>query len=250
MNETTASAIARYLAFGDSISIDDYAGGPGRGAASLLHCNRDGEFPEFRGRDLTSHFPDAKLFLKAANGATTRAVLEKQITRVPNDEGGRTVMTLTIGGNDLLLLLQMRGTLLPEDAEGTIRRIDSIVGSLRNRYKDSLLIVSTIYDPTDGVGDLVNPGFPLRRELGLFQRVNDAIRAMANGDRVWLADVHQHFLGHGNHHDDPANPYHDAADPSGWFTETIEPNPRGASEVRRLFWQALVEAGWVAEGSP
>jgi lysophospholipase L1-like esterase len=248
MNEISIPPIARYLALGDSISIDDYAGGPGRGAASLLHCNRDDAFPEFRGHDLTSHYPEAKLFLKAVDGATTRAVLENQITRLPNDTGGRTVITVTIGGNDLLLLLQIRGTLLPEDAEGTIRRIDSIVGSMRNRYKDGLLIVSTIYDPTDGVGDLVNPGFPLQRELRLFQRVNDAIRAMADGERVWLADVHQHFLGHGNHHDDPDSPYHDAADPSSWLTETIEPNARGASEVRRLFWQALADAGWVARG--
>jgi len=247
MNDSAPAPIARYLALGDSISIDDYAGGPGRGAASLLHRNRDDEFPEFRGRDLVTGHPEAKLFLKAVDGATTRAVLEKQITRVPTDEGGRTVMTLTIGGNDLLLTLQMRGTLLGEDADGAIRRIDSIVASMRNRYKDGLLIVATIYDPTDGVGDLVNPGFPLLRELGLFQRVNDGIRAMADGERVFVADVHRHFLGHGNHHADPSNPHHDPADPSGWFTDTIEPNARGASEVRRLFWQVLVGAGWVTE---
>jgi hypothetical protein len=247
MNDSSPAPIARYIALGDSISIDDYAGGPGRGAASLLHHNRDDDFPELRGRDLVSRHPAAKLHLKAADGATTRAVLEKQITHLPNDEGGRTIITLTGGGNDLLLTLQMRGTLLGEDAEGVVRRVRAIVGSVRNRYQDVLVIVGTIYDPTDGVGDLINPGFPLHRELSLFQRVNDAIRELADGDRVHLADIHRHFLGHGNHHADPANPYHDAADPTPWFTGTIEPNARGASEVRRLFWQALVEAGWVTE---
>ena len=34
-----------YAALGDSISIDEYAGGPGRGGASLLHTNRDDDFP-------------------------------------------------------------------------------------------------------------------------------------------------------------------------------------------------------------
>lgn len=239
--------IARYIALGDSISVDDYAGGPGRGAASLLHRNRDDDFPEFRGRDLVSRHPEARLFLKAVDGATTRAVLEKQITRMPNDEGGRTVITLTGGGNDLLLTLQMRGTLLGEDAEGVIRRMRTIVASVRNRYHDSLLIVGTIYDPTDGVGDLINPGFPLHRELALFNQVNEGIRELADGDRVRLADLHRHFLGHGEHHNEPANPYHDSADPTQWFTQTLEPHARGASEARRVFWQVLADAGWVTE---
>jgi lysophospholipase L1-like esterase len=247
MNEISIPPIARYIALGDSISIDDYAGGPGCGAASLLHRNRDDDFPEFRGRDLVTHHPEAKLFLKAVDGATTRAVLEKQITRLPTDEGGRTVITLTGGGNDLLITLQMRGTLLVEDAEGVERRIRAIVGSVRNRYHDPLVVIGTIYDPTDGVGDLINPGFPLHRELGLFHRVNDAIRSLADGERVHVADIHGHFLGHGNYHADPANPHHDAADPSPWFTEAIEPNARGASEVRRVFWRTLIEAGWVTE---
>ena len=41
-----------YVALGDSISIDDYSGGPGRGGASLLYANRDDDFPDWRGRDL------------------------------------------------------------------------------------------------------------------------------------------------------------------------------------------------------
>jgi hypothetical protein len=43
-----------YVALGDSMSIDDYAGGPGRGGASLLYRNRDGDVPDWAGRDLTA----------------------------------------------------------------------------------------------------------------------------------------------------------------------------------------------------
>ena len=50
-----------YAALGDSMSIDDYAGGPGRGAASLLWRNRDDDFPAWAGRDLTAHDPGARL---------------------------------------------------------------------------------------------------------------------------------------------------------------------------------------------
>src|ERR687893_1538465 len=43
-----------YVALGDSISIDRYAGGEGRGGASLLTRNRDDDFPQWRGRDLAT----------------------------------------------------------------------------------------------------------------------------------------------------------------------------------------------------
>ncbi len=46
-----------YVALGDSISIDDYAGGSGRGGASLLFRNRDDDFPEWSGRDLRARDP-------------------------------------------------------------------------------------------------------------------------------------------------------------------------------------------------
>jgi hypothetical protein len=43
-----------YVSLGDSMSIDDYAGGIGRGAASLLYRNRDADFPDWVGRDLAT----------------------------------------------------------------------------------------------------------------------------------------------------------------------------------------------------
>ena len=52
-----------YVALGDSISIDDYAGGAGRGGASLLFRNRDDDFPHWRGRDVASRHPDAHFHL-------------------------------------------------------------------------------------------------------------------------------------------------------------------------------------------
>ena len=43
---SSAGAPSQYVALGDSISIDIYAGGPGRGGASLLARNRDRDFPD------------------------------------------------------------------------------------------------------------------------------------------------------------------------------------------------------------
>ncbi|RMF83473.1 MAG: SGNH/GDSL hydrolase family protein, partial [Nitrospirae bacterium] len=246
--DTDASPLSLYLGLGDSISIDDYAGGSGCGAISLLARNRDDRFPEFAGRDLASHFPGVRVEARAQDGATTRGVLEEQIFRLPLVPEGRTLVTLTAGGNDLLMLLQMRGTLLDEDGEGVVRRLRSGVATIRNRFPDSLVILSTIYDPTDGVGDLLTPGQPLIRGLDVLARVNDGIRGIAEGDPgVVVADLHRHFLGHGSHHAEEANPYYHPEDPTGWLVQAIEPNERGASEVRRCWWQCLVEAGWVPE---
>jgi len=60
-----------YAALGDSISIDEYAGGPGLGGASLLAHNQDDTFPQWRGRDLATVHPDLRYLLIAVDGGTT-----------------------------------------------------------------------------------------------------------------------------------------------------------------------------------
>ena len=66
-----------YAALGDSISIDDYVGGPGRGAASLPWRNRDDDFPDWTGRDLTTTDPTARLALLATDGAASNTVADE-----------------------------------------------------------------------------------------------------------------------------------------------------------------------------
>src|SRR3954463_11411852 len=87
-----------YVALGDSISIDDYAGGPGRGGASLLARNRDDDFPSWRGHDLR----DRPFHLLANDGATRRPLLDQQLPRLGLSRVRPSVVTLTIGGNDVL----------------------------------------------------------------------------------------------------------------------------------------------------
>ena len=71
-----------YAALGDSLSIDDSAGGPGRRAASLLWRNRDDDVPAWAGRDLTSRDPSARLVLLASDGATSITVAREQLPRL------------------------------------------------------------------------------------------------------------------------------------------------------------------------
>src|SRR5829696_8879368 len=91
-----------YAALGDSMSIDDYAGGPGRGAASLLWRNRDHDFPAWAGRDLTTGDPTARLVLLASDGATSATVAGEHLGRLRRLERTPTLATVTMGGNDLL----------------------------------------------------------------------------------------------------------------------------------------------------
>jgi len=91
-----------YAGLGDSMSIDDYAGGPGRGAASLLWRNRDHDFPAWAGRELTAGDPTARLALLASDGATSTTVAHQQLDRLGRLELTRTLATVTTGGNELL----------------------------------------------------------------------------------------------------------------------------------------------------
>src|SRR3712207_5817444 len=98
-----AAASALYVAFGDSISIDDYAGAPGRGGASLLARNRDDDFPEWRGRDLRTREPELDFVLLATDGATSSTVLDRQLPRLAAMGRPASLVTLTVGGNDVLM---------------------------------------------------------------------------------------------------------------------------------------------------
>ncbi len=98
----TSTASPAYVALGDSISIDDYSGGPGRGGPSLLFRNRDDDFPQWRGRDLSTEQPATAFHLLATDGATTTTLLGHQLPRLEAMGVRPTLVTLTIGGNDVL----------------------------------------------------------------------------------------------------------------------------------------------------
>src|SRR3954453_5427178 len=87
-----------YVALGDSISIDVYAGGPGRGGASLLARNRDDDFPDWRGPAPATTRPELGFELLATDGGTTGSVLDVQLPRLESCSAVPRVVTLTVGG--------------------------------------------------------------------------------------------------------------------------------------------------------
>lgn len=237
-------SISLYVALGDSMSIDHYPTcdvrgldiPPARldplGAASLLYKNEDTRWPEFKGQDLISRSPGLKIRNLALDGATIDDVTTEELARLGHDSNDPGILvTLTVGGNDLLGALFAGGRLEPE-VKKIIGRYTELVDTIREELPNATLVLTTVYDPTDSTGILPGLEGYGRLPLEYLDRFNDHVRSTAgNDDRIKLADVHRHFLGHGVK----------AAEPDRWYwnRSMIEPNARGASEIRRAWLSAV-----------
>lgn len=245
----------RYIALGDSMSIDLYpaldAGEidvavalervptAGRvaplGAASLFYQNSEDYWPDDAGDDLSSLYPGIAFDNLAADGATIGEVFGEQLTQV-EDSDEPTLVTLTIGANDLLSALGNRPKreLLERIVGDIIEAYDFLVDTLRGRFPNGTLILTTVFDPSDKTGKI--PGVyddrgPLPLEV--LERLNQYIRRLASGTpNVVVADAYEHFMGHGVTATDEDERWY-------WKRSLIEPNKRGASELRRLWLDAL-----------
>jgi lysophospholipase L1-like esterase len=192
--------MAIYLALGDSISIDDYTGVRGGGAASQL------------ARKLGLDLVDL-----TCDGNTTRGVIA-DLAQAP---AAADVVTLTAGGNDLL------GGDLPRTI---LHRLHQI--AVRIQPLGARVVINTIYDPSDGDNEVG------RRELGLsrlatielrrrLNAVNRGIAKLARERAFVLADLERLFRAHGITSNEP------------WFVQVIEPNLAGASAIAE-HWHELL----------
>jgi lysophospholipase L1-like esterase len=248
---------SHYVALGDSMSIDLYpaldageidvavalervaAAGEVApiGAASLFYRNDERRWPEEIGNDLSSRFPSIEYTNLATDAATIGDVFGEQLAQLtPSDEP--TILTLTIGASDLFSAFGNRpkASLLEQIARDVAEAYEFIVNSVRGARPNALLMVSTIYDPSDRTGRIpgvFDSGGPL--PLRALDSLNEAIRTIAHGTPgVLLAEVYGHFLGHGVTAPE--------ADRWYWRRSLIEPSARGASEIRRVWMEALTAA--------
>src|SRR5215467_12961128 len=81
------------------------------GAASLLFKNVDDVWPEDAGTDLSSRYPRLTFENHASDGATIGEVFGEQLPRL-EESSEPALVTLTIGGNDLLNAYGSRPRLL------------------------------------------------------------------------------------------------------------------------------------------
>ena len=244
----------RFIALGDSMSIDLYpaldageidvavalerrpdAGAIAPlGAASLLARNDDERFPEFVARDLASVWPGTAAEVLASDAATIGDVFDAQLSalREGDDEA---IVTLTVGGNDLLSAYasRPRATLMERIVRDIGGAYDALLDAIDERLPRARVLLTTVYDPSDLTGHM--PGvleeagrLPLRHLDALNAHIRDRAAHRAN---AVLADVHAHFLGHGATADEAQRWY--------WRRSLVEPSARGASEIRRVWADAL-----------
>jgi hypothetical protein len=176
-----------YLALGDSMSIDLYTEVIGGGAAAQFY---------------RSLGPGWTMDDQARNGFVMEVV--------PRDRTGD-VITLTIGGNDLLVL-QIKYLLVGLD-DFAAEHLD-LLSAIRERNPDAVLIVGTIYGPQGGLDP--------RREA-LLDEANEVIRRNVKEVGGRLADIRERFRGQEDN----------------LLCRMIEPNLKGATAIAELFREAL-----------
>ena len=190
----------KYLALGDSVSIDKYTGVELGGAVSqfskLIHAHEV--------QDL------------AHDGFTTDAVIDslESVSLIPD------VITLTVGGNDLLqrpLWNIDRHSLQDPETEDTLRKLNTIYSSLCQFH--CTVIVNTVYDPTDGDDAILGQLGMSKQFRTAYEEINNAIKKMAGTYDFLLSDLQQLYTGHGIKSTD------------SWLTMEIEPNYAGATAI-------------------
>ncbi|HEX2780352.1 MAG TPA: SGNH/GDSL hydrolase family protein [Gemmatimonadaceae bacterium] len=243
-----------YVALGDSMSIDLYpaldagetdvavalerrvdAGNVAPlGAASLLARNDDARWPEFAGRDLASRWPRLEMRNLATDAATIGDVFGAQLPAL-EETSAEAVVTITVGGNDLLSAYSTRprSSLMERIVRDIGAGYDAMLDAVAERMPRATLVLTTVYDPSDRTGRI--PGvledvgkLPLRHLDALNQHIRELAAAR---EHAVLADVYGHFLGHGASVEEKHRWY--------WKRSLIEPSAAGASEIRRVWLDAL-----------
>ena len=172
---------------------------------------------------------------------------------------------MTSGGNDLI---HDYGNAPPRDGAmygcsfeqgkiwtlNTQQRIRQVLEGIMERFPGGCeIFLANIYDPTDGVCDPENAGFPPWPDGSrILAHMNSLIVELCDEyDNVHLVDIHTSFLGHGTHCRDFWRSSYHKDDPHFWYFINLEdPNKRGYDAIRRLFLLKMIEVlpGKLSEG--
>jgi hypothetical protein len=252
------------LGLGDSI-VTGFGAPKGFGFFDLLTRSPEGDEPDMSGKNLRRVLPHLKVLNLAANSTSSGDHLRSEIAALPRQaDSVLGIVVLSTGGIDLI---HDYGAAPPRDeaiygaswevgralAEKFRARLDQLLDEISKRFPGgSEIFIATIFDPTDGVGDIerANPLLrlvkPLPRwpdGLRIHAAFNDHIRAAAQARaHVHVVDVYSALLGHGLHCRDPKNVHYHEGDPTTWLYFNVEdPNRRGYDAIRRTFLLRMID---------
>ena len=256
MSGYAARAFARYIALGDGLSADltpaldlkvtdvsvalerDARSGdvPPVGASSLLFSNDDERWPEFIGHDLQSIAGCSEIVRLATDGASLGDIFGDQVLTLEGD-GSPTLITLTAGAIDLLSAVATKPAPARRDAivRDAVRGVMALATMLHERYDDLTLILTTLPDPTDGIGvfpdERDGDAVPPATLLHFNALLRDQGHALPG---TLVAEAHAAFQGHGL----------TAPETERWFwrRNPHEPSALGASGLRACWLDTLRSA--------
>lgn len=175
-----------YLALGDSMSIDKYTGVAGGGAVNQFFRTLAGQW---------------RLDDRTSDGC--------RMPHVPTDGHGD-LITLTIGGNDLLV---NRETYLARGLESFAEEHLRLLEAIRRVNPRATFIVGNVYAPQEPLSGI---------ERAALAAANAIIASNCRRVDAELADIHAAFLGHER----------------DYLCLSIEPTLRGAERITQLFNEA------------
>jgi len=241
------------LGLGDSVT-QGLGASPGKTYFQRLVKNPTDEFPEMRGVCLAAVFPKLEAVNLAISGTTSIECVDYQLPKLraypPHVFG---VVVITTGGNDVIHNYgrtppregAMYGAGVSEISEW-VRNFDQRLETIARRVRETFpggcqIFIASIYDPSDGNGDIQNAGLPPWPDgLQVLAAYNQVLAKFAERHSdVHLVDMHSLFLGHGIHCRQFWHLHYQTSDPHYWYWDNLEdPNDRGYDALRR---QMLVE---------
>jgi hypothetical protein len=246
------------VGMGDSV-VTGFGAPPGFGFFDLLSANPTGDEPDMNGKNLRRVLPGLRILNLAENSTSSGDHLKYQVKQLPAHAANvRGIVVLSTGGIDLI---HNYGASPPRDEavygatweEGQRyaaqfgQRLDRLLDEITRRFPGGCeIFVASIFDPTDGVGDiekvdpilrLLKPLPPWPDGLKVLTAFNEQIRAAASRrPNVHVVDVQAALIGHGLHCRDKSNSHYHADDPTYWyFFNHEDPNRRGYDAIRRAF---------------
>jgi lysophospholipase L1-like esterase len=205
-------------------------------------------------------WPSIEVASCAVNGATTDDFFsgDNQIpTCFPAPEPKKTLIVITMGGNDLKNIAQKKDSITVDEAN---TMVDTVIANMQeavswlkdpaNFPNGSWVVFANVYEYTDLTGDLsscplaqlaagLSGQWPQGMPVLIKSREGYMKIAVNNqADMIFLGET---FCGHGYHYQDTLSPCY-APNSSLWFDVTcIHPTPEGHAELADLFWNTITE---------
>ena len=246
-------AFAKYLVLGDGLSADltpaldlkvadisvalerDARSGavPPVGAGSLLFRNDNERWPDFIGDDLETLAGCREIVRCCTDGASIGDIFDEQILEIAPDDAP-TLVTLTAGAVDLLSAVATKPNAARMDAivRDAVSGVIALAESLHDRMSDLTLVLTTLPDPTDGLGRFMEARDGDAVPPAALLQFNSLLREQgASLPGTLVAEAHAAFHGHGL----------TAPESERWFWRRSphEPSASGASGLRDTWLSIL-----------